>query len=167
MSEIPEDAKKCRTCGALATVKLHSKVDESFREDRCDLHDGGRTAQGLRVDLAQAWSVRVASIGGAMAVVHATARVRASGRFTSAETRDAWRELMGVADAIVWCAKAEYVATGRLPDLMPDADAASEVSRMLAKVRIPRPRGRLLGDILEFADAAVRSLGGIVAVEPE
>lgn len=167
MNRLPDNPLRCRTCGEFATVKLHSKVDASFREERCDAHNGGVTAERIRVDLSQATAVRVASIGGAMAMLHATARVRASGTFTTPEKRGAWRELMGVADVIVWCAQVEYVSTGRLPDLMSDADAASECSRLLGTVRIPRPRGRILADILEFADAAVRSLGGVVTVVPE
>ena len=151
----------CATCGGEPTVRL---TVHDHTELRCDKHDGGYSMRYLRIDLRTAEVTRSRGPGGRLAVAHGTARVRSGGNYVTDKTYLAWREIMGAATTLAWLAGVEFTQASRIPDRVPEPDAATEVMRLLRSVPIDGRRGDAAAVALELASIACHALGG---VDPE
>lgn len=100
--------------------------------------------------------------------VHATATARKVGKQSKAR-RDAWRDIAEVARSLAWLADREIRAYE--PIIGTDADAATRCAALLERATVDRSdeekrrNVNLVWPLLERSDAAVKALGGTVAVK--
>lgn len=150
-------ADTCAQCPEEPTVRLTLK--HGVTELRCDRHDGGFDARPQRVDLPTAYGARRRGPGGRLTVAYETGRVRSSGLYLCPERRGAWLEVMGAAQSLAWLAGVEFAGVDRLPDAMPDPEAAEAVLKLLRGVPIEGARGEAAELVRALAAAACRTLG--------